>query len=231
MKKVIAILLALVMLLSLAACGKDNDPTIPNNNPTGTPSASDPTGNNDPTDPTGGNDSTDPTNGTDDPADNTYMSALELFGKVSYQSATTEDLIKMAPNAYWAFYESIYGMSKESFANDAIIWVNEKLNYYKDTYGADLTVTIQVDSETAVSADELALVKANMQETKGIDPAAISAAYLLGVNYVLNGNTEYEEYQEFHVIQIDGSWYVGGWWAETDYCYSWFAVEKLAEAG
>ena len=42
---------------------------------------------------------------------------------------------------------------------------------------------------------------------------------------------ETEEYQELYVMQISGKWYVGGWYADTDYCYTWFAVENLVEAG
>lgn len=231
MKKVIALLLVLVMVMTLTACGKDNTKTDPTDD-----KATQATGGNDETadktDPTNSTDSTDSTTGgNEDVVDTTYNSALELYAQVCYKSCTVDMLSKMAPDAYWSFFVASYGMSKEDFLNDGIIWVQEKSNYYKTTFGQDLTVTIEVQSETAVSDNELNAVKLNLQQIKGIDPATVTAAYALGVNFKIDGIASTEEYQELKAMQIDGNWYLGGWSMEDGYGYTWFEVENLFEAG
>ena len=131
MKKVIALLLVLVMVMTLTACGKDNTKTDPTDD-----KAAQATGGNgetaDKTDPTDSADSN--IGGNEDVVDTTYNSALELYAQVCYKSCTVDMLSKMAPDAFWSFFVASYGMSKEDFLNDGIIWVQEKSNYYKRSY-------------------------------------------------------------------------------------------------
>ena len=225
MKKVIALLLVLVMTMTMVACSQENTQTDPTDSKA--------------TEATGGNNATegnnDPTNATDggneDEVQSTYISALELYAEVCYKDSTVDMLSKMAPDAYWSFFEDSYGMSKEDFLNDGITWVQEKSNYYKTTYGQNLTVTIEVVSEAVVSADELEAVKQSLQQIKGVDPTTVTAAYALGVNFKIDGTASTEEYQELKAMQIDGKWYLGGWFIEEGYGYTWFEVENLFEAG
>lgn len=219
MKKIIALLLVLVMVLSFAACGKDDKPT----DPTGSVPSSGNNGDNGATEGNGGD------NGV--VIDSTYNSALELYAEVCYKGCTVEMLTRMAPNAYWAFYESAYGISKDTLLGDGIMFVQEKSNYYKSVYGDNITITIDVQNEEAVPADELESAKQCLKEQKGIDPATVTAAYKLDVNFVLGGDETGEEFQQLVAMQIDGNWYLGGWYIEDGYGYCWFEIDNLMEAG
>lgn len=211
MKKVIAWLLLLVMVLSLTACGKSGS------------KADDKAGNGSEvsSDAGGKSDKKDKPSKKDDG----YKAAVELLADVQYLGST-DKLEQLAPEAFWTFYES-NGMPRSSMLAEAEYAVGDTNYWMKEMYGADFTLSTEITQADEVSDDELSKIAAAFAEQKGIDASWVKAAYTLSVTVTLKGTTTGQEALIVPVVKIQDTWYCADWSIWDEGSYVAFAVEMM----
>ena len=208
MKKVLAFLLVLVMMFCVVACCEGEET---NNGGNG--------GNGGNTSQSGGN------NKGDD-----YKAAINLFMDVKYKG--NEGAIEsLAPEAYWAFYETGSGMTRGSMIDEIKYAVKESYESCKYAYGDDFTLTIDFTGETKVSANDLEKITAAFDEQKGIDKSKIGSAYTIDVKLTFSGTETVEEQIQVSVIKVDKTWYCAEWMIWDEGTYATFLIESMAFVG
>ena len=213
MKKALALLLVLVMLLSLAACGSDDaKPTTGDNNNVVGDTQNNDAGNNDANTDQGNNDAgnndatTDQGNndaGNNDAADD-YTAAVAELVQVNW-NGKADNLEAMAPEAFWSFYETTYQMPRSSLLDEVKYAVGAYKENYGYTYGEGYTVSHTIAEEKEITGDILTAITAAFAQQKGINK--IDAAYDLMITVNFAGSTNGVEDYPTGVAKIDGNWY------------------------
>lgn len=216
MKKLFAWLLVLVMLLSLAACGsEDNQPTKGDEGTTVGGTQGDTTGNNDTVggtqgdtagndDTVGGKDEDAGSDSTNDATGADYTAAVAELVQVNY-NGKADNLEAMAPEAFWTFYETNYQMPRGSMLNEVKYAVGAYKENYGYTYGAGYTVSHTIAEAKEITGDMLTAITAAFAQQKGINK--IDGAYDLLITVNFAGSTNGVEDYPTGVAKIDGSWY------------------------
>ena len=226
-KKVLAILLVAVMLLSLAACGEDKGSNTTGSNNAGNNSAgSNNAGNNDvgSNEGTGGsNVETSPEATTGNTSASDYTAAVENLIQVKY-NGKSDNLEALAPENFWKFYESC-GMPRSSLINEAkyaVEYMPEELKY---VYGEGYTVSHEITNASELTGENFDKVKAAFAEQKGVDN--ISAIYVLNIAASFTGSTSGVEEFEISAARIGDNWYFIEWNVWDEGCYGMFFIEGM----
>ena len=218
MKKLLALLLALVMILSLVACGTSTENDGDKNSSNPTTNSTTPTG----TNPTG---ATNPTNSNNSAAnDNGYETAVKLFAEVQH-FGSSDKIESLAPAAYWSYQESksfkAELLQSAKYAADAYYTNN------KNQFGDDFTLNVAIANKTDYTASEVTAI-ANLLKTQyNIDAATVTAACKLTAQLTFAGTEPGTDEMNFSVVKIGDTWYC------VDYAVSYisFAIEELAFGG
>ena len=197
MKKALAFLLVLVMLLSLVACGgEDNKPTTGDNNNV----IGDTQGNNN--NDAGNNDANTDT-GNNDAADD-YTAAVAELVQVNW-NGKADNLEAMAPEAFWSFYETTYQMPRSSLLDEVKYAVGAYKENYGYMYGNGYTVSHTIAEEKEITGDLLTAITAAFAEQKGSNKIDVADHLMSSVNFT--GSTAGVEDYPIAVAKIDGGWY------------------------
>lgn len=203
MKRLLALLLALVMILALAACGEDKKDD-----------------GKDDKDKTSDNATKDDGSKTTTPStpavDDSYLEALQLFMDGFY-GIDTDNLALAAPESLWA--------ENEYLMNDAVWLAESNYETMASLAGEDFTVTIKDSAKSAVSDADRAAVIAAFDEQKGItlEDLAIVTATVDIAGSVGSDSVPLEA----NMVKIDGEWYVAEWYVYDEGCYVMFKVETM----
>ena len=210
MKKFLALLLAVLMILSLAACGKDADDSGNNN-----------AGNNNASNSAGENNQ----GGENNQVADTWEAAVERLAKCTAMG-DTENLEKLAPEAFWLNYEKS-GLPRSSMLDEAAYASEASYAYFQGQLGEDLTYTLNIDSKEDVDAATLATIASCMEEQKGIAADQVTAACKVTATITVKGTAEIPQMLETTAIQIDGQWYCAMVMIWDEGAYVVFEIEMM----
>lgn len=200
MKRALAWLLVLVMLLSLAACGKGDDQSA--------------TGNTTPAQNQGNNAGTNEGNngGTEaPPASNEggssvtdYTAAVDNLIQVMY-NGKKDNLEGLAPEDFWKFYEA-YGTPRSALLDQAEYTVEDSQLGLQYAFGESYALSYEIKSAEQVDADTLSKIAAAFKQDKGVD--GITAVYAFHILVSVNG-TPIDEFE------VSGAWIKDNWYFIT----------------
>ena len=202
MRKLLALLLAAVMLFSLAACGKEPDTDQKEPNQTA-PSSS---------------------VGTNDQSQALYEAVNQLVQCTVM--GDTANLEKLAPEAFWLFYENA-GTPRSTLLTGAKYAAEAGNQYFKGVLGESITSEFILLGKKDVDAADLAKIAASMAEQKGIPADQVTAACNLTLDVVVNGTAQIVQSMEITAFQIDGNWYCGSYHTDNDRAYVSFEIEGM----
>ena len=223
MKKVLAILMVAVMLLSLAACGEDKGGNTTGSNNAGSNNAgSNNAGSNEGTGGSGAETPPETTAGNSSASD--YTAAVDNLIQVKY-NGKSDDLEALAPQSFWSFYENNYSMPRDSLINEAKYTVESTKENLKYAFGESFTLTHEITKATEVSADQLSKIAAAFAEQKGVDN--ITAIYVLNIAVSFGGSTPGVEEFEISAARIGDNWYFVEWNIWDEGCYVMFFIEGM----
>lgn len=221
MKKLLALLLAIVMVLSLAACGGDEDKNNGGNNE----GANNQGGNNEGANNQGGNNEGGNNQGGESQAQDTYQAAIERLVKCSLMG-DLEGLEKLAPEDFWKFYEQT-GMPRKSMIDEAAYSCGVMNEAVKEQYGDKVTYTINITAKEDFDAAMMATIAACLKEQKGIPEDKFTAGCQVTADVSLKGNDEGVQTIETAVLQIDGQWYCASAMIWDEGAYVAFEIEMM----
>ena len=191
MKKALAWLLVLVMLLSLTACGGNEDATPTNGNNNVQQEGDATPGNDDNTDTTEA-----PTQGT--PASD-YTAKLGKLIDVWYNGDVAA-LDGLTPDAFWAVYDNKSGLMYE--AEYAVGAYKEEYGY---TYGEGYTTSYEVTAKEEFTGDKLTKAIAAFKEQRGFE--GVTAVTNLTIAVTITGSDSAVEERSIAAIEVGGDWY------------------------
>ena len=163
--------------------------------------------------------------------DPSLESAIQLYLEASY-GLKPGSMAALAPDAYWQYYETTYGMSRHITLNAAKQSAKASHDDITAQLGGEFTVTAQdIKRENADDAT-LSAVANVLATTKGIDAAQVTAACTVTFTAVFsgNGNTGSTALGS-HMVCIADTWYLVNWDLSDNKPYISFLVENLAFSG
>ena len=201
MKKLFAILLAVAMVFTLVACGKDAETPGTNpggNNPSSTEAA--------------------------------YKAAVEMYADARFHGKTS-NIEEMAPSAFWRFNEEENKSPKEYMIEGIEWSITNTYETYQSILGADYTTSVSMEEKAAIAESDIALIKAALRDQKGIDETQIGDIKNVALSVSFTGTMPYSENVDITVVKIGDTWYCIDCYLSTDYCYVLFGIEQMGEAG
>lgn len=180
MKRLLAFLLALVMVLAFAACGEKTDDKTDGDKP-GKPAA---------------------------PAKAAYLTPLETNIAMRLEGAF-DTLETALPQVTWDWYAKEYRYSKQDVIDNMKMQHENRPIQLKAEYGEDMTVTYTVTSDTAMESDDLTKIAQKLKNLYKLDETKITEGRYLVYDILLSGSKKETTSSDipFAVVKFDGVWY------------------------
>lgn len=201
MKKLFALLLALVMVLALAACGEDSPKTTKNNNDkddtknTTVPSA-----------PT-----TAPTTDGEDvpPAKPDYLIPLEAYIGMKFRGEF-DGLEQRMPQVTWDWYKREIQYTPQMVIDNMKMQFATKPAQLKGEYGEDCQVTYAITLADAIGSVDLYTIALQLQTLyTQMDVSKVTEGMFLKYDLTFAGSLKEHTSEgiDYAVIKYDGVWY------------------------
>ena len=183
MKKLLCLLLSVLFVLSFAACESEDDDRRSSRRS-----------------------KKEQTVGSSD-----YEDAIDLMMKVFSCDISEKELKSMFPAVCWDYFEEeedqpfdeIYDMVSSDLENSR--------EYLEEEFGEDFHIEYEIVSKEKLDADDEALSEfvEEFKNIYGLDEFTVGDCYALEIEASMVGsNKEDPTEMSYHVIEIDGSWYV-----------------------
>ena len=187
MKKLLALLLALVMILSLAACGSEDD--------------------DDDRESRKSKKSKETTEAVKVES-GSYEDAIELVLKLYTADLSKSDFEKMLPADFWAYMESEENMTIDECYEMVADGMDEQYEYMEEMYGKDFKVTYEILNKEKAPEEDVADFLETMEDMYGLDADDFGDAYEIQFSATVSGS-EGEDTQEMDMgfIEYKGQWY------------------------
>ena len=187
MKKLLALLLALVMVLSFAACGSENDDDDRESRKSKKSKE---------------------TTGAEKVESGSYEDAIELVLKLYTADLSKSDFEKMLPADMWAYLEDEEGLTADDCYDMVTEDMDEQREYMEELYGKNYTVTYEILNKEKASESEIEEFLETMEEKYGLDPDDFGDAYEIEFSATVSGSED-EETQEMEMgfVEYKGAWY------------------------
>lgn len=138
-----------------------------------------------------------------------YEDALDLLMKVYSYDVSKAELKSMFPDACLDFLEEEADMNFDDWYEKVSESFADERADLEDEFGEDFDIRYEITEKNEVDEDELDEFKENMKEYFGIKASSIGQCYEVELEGTISGENEEETATEtWHVVQIDGSWYV-----------------------
>ena len=186
MKKFIALLLALVMVLSFAACASEDDDDGERRKSRKSKEA------------------------TEEAAaeSGSYEDAIELVMKLYTADLSKSDFEKMLPADVWTYLEDEEGMTVDDCYDLVAGDMDEQYEYMEEMYGKNFKVTFEVVNKEKASEEDMADFLETMEDMYGLDADDFGDAYEIEFSATVSGS-EGEDTQEMEMgfVEYKGVWY------------------------
>lgn len=189
MKKLLALLLALVMVLSFAACGSEDDD---DDSRSSRRSRKDKTSQEDPQEPVSAG----------------YEAAIKRIVNVMSCDISKNELKKMFPQECWDYFEEEEDMTLDDCYDMISESLKEQKEDLEDEFGKDFEVSYKILGKNDVPEDEMDEFKGIVDEMYGIKASAIGDCYEIELELTISGTEEETDEDSWHVVEIDGVWYI-----------------------
>lgn len=153
-----------------------------------------------------------------------YEAAIDLLVETQYQNGA-DKLEKLAPEMFWNFYETNYGMPRSSMINEATWAVNANYESLTYSYGENFTAKGEIVSAENYSADDMDKIKSAFAEQKGITKDNLTDAKKVTVKIMIN-DTLNEQF-EIGVVKIGNAWYCVQIYIWDEGCSVMFFIEGM----
>ena len=159
-----------------------------------------------------------------------YKGAVELLADVKFQGKV-DKIENLAPEAYWAYYESYSKMPRSSKIDEVTYTVEMEFAAYQEYLGEGFTYSLTIEERSTYTEAEMGNIKNTLSERFGIDPASVTEAKLLDVDVVMSGNTPYTEAMDVSVVKIGNTWYCAELYLWDEGCEFMFPTDFLGGWG
>lgn len=137
-----------------------------------------------------------------------YKSAINNYIDVMIKGQVNK-LDKLAPQAYWDYYEDTYDMDIDDLERDAEDVVDTVIDLLEDEYGDNVRVSYKVTKEDKLTDSKLNEIREGVNDRYELARKSVTEGYDIDADITVKGDDdEMTSETSAYIVKIDGGWYL-----------------------